>query len=191
MRTVKTLGLRLRKVWIKMRLLLLLSALLAVSIKISGCQGKPSSFLILMRGENVMTQLPTILNRSDIDSNFPYPRYTSRDDDETDKRIELRERGKQVRVIGKYSQVDVRQRPSPPPVYQGHVAIILADRAKVFLHPAWHPNAIRPAEEIARYNHKKVVVVGKMVPEAPESPEGAASLIAPCMLTIDSIELQP
>jgi len=177
-----------------MRLLLLLSAVLAVTIKISGCQGKPSSFLILMRGENVITQLPTILNHSDIDSNFPYPEYTSEDQEETDKRIELRNRGKQVRVIGKYSQVEVSQRPSPspyPPVYKGHVAIILADRAEVFLHPTWYPNAIRPAEEIARYNHKKVVVVGKMVPEAPESPEGAASIIAPCMLTIDSIELQP
>jgi hypothetical protein len=56
-----------------MRLLLLLSALLAVNTTISGCQGRLGGFSILMRGENAMTQLPTILNGSDIESNFPNP----------------------------------------------------------------------------------------------------------------------
>jgi len=166
-----------------------LSALLAVSIKISGCQGKPSSFLILMRGENVMTQLPTILNQSDIESNLPDYMYFY--GEEADKRIEAIERVKQVRVIGKYTQIDARQRPSPPPQYKGIVAIILADDTPVFLQPMWHPDAIRPAEEIARYDNKKVVVVGKMVPKTPKSPEPQAMIIAPCMIKIDSIELEP
>ena len=139
----------------------------------------------------MITRLPTISTYSDIESNFPYPPYESEDEDEIFKRIEVRSSGKQVRVIGKYTQIDARQRPEPPPVYRGHVAIILADRAAVFLHPMWHPSAIRPPEEIARYENKQVVVVGKMVPKTPESPEAVASLIGPCMLTIDSIELVP
>ena len=137
-----------------------------------------------------MTKLPTILNCSDIESKFP-DIYELMGDDEMHQQIEASTRGKQVRVIGKYTQIDARRRKEPPPVYQGHVALILADRTAVFLYPTWHPSAIRPAEEIARYNHKKVVVVGKMVPEAPESPQGAASIIEPCMLTIDSIDLEP
>jgi len=97
-----------------------------------------------------------------------------------------------VRVIGKYARVDVRRRQEPPPVYRGHVALILAEgtaeRTKVFLHPTWHPEAIRPAAEIARYNNRLVVVVGKFVPESPQSPNFAAHPIKPCMLTIDSID---
>ncbi|AFZ10985.1 hypothetical protein Osc7112_6906 (plasmid) [Oscillatoria nigro-viridis PCC 7112] len=172
-----------------MKAILLLSVLLAVTIKISGCQGKPGDFSNLIRGENVITRLPTILNQSDIESNFPRPPYGSGDDDEIDKKIEARTRGKQVRVIGKYTQIDARQRPVPPPVYRGIVVIILADRTAVFLHAMWHPEAIRSAQEIARYDKKQVVVVGKMVPRTPEPPEVQAMIVAPCMLTIDSIEL--
>jgi len=138
-----------------------------------------------------MTQLPTILNHSDIDRNFPDP-YKAVDDDERDKRLEAEKKGKQVRVIGKYTQIQVRQRPVSPPVYEGNVALILAEgTAKegfVFLHPTWHPEAIRPAEEIARYNDRLVVVVGKLVPTTPQSPNAAAHLIGPCILTIDSID---
>ena len=136
----------------------------------------------------MITRLPTISNYSDIESNFPDPPYESEDYDEIFKRIETREEGKQVRVIGKYTQIDARQRPVPPPVYRGIVAIVLADDMPVYLRPMWHSSAIRPAEEIARYDNKQVVVVGKMVPEAPESPEATAMLVGPCMLTIDSIE---
>jgi hypothetical protein len=124
-----------------------------------------------------MTELPTILNSFDIDRNFP---------DSFDSR-----KGKQVRVIGKYTQIEARQRPEPPPVYRGHVALFLAEdtagRAVVFLHPTWHPKAIRPAEEIARYNDQLVVVVGVLVPTTPNSPNFAAHMMGPCMLTIDSI----
>ena len=133
-----------------------------------------------------MTRFPTIVNDSDIESNFPD--YLFMDGDERDKRREARERGKQVRVIGKYTQIDARQRPSPPPVYEGIVAIILADSTAVYLYPMWHPSAIRPAEEIAQYDNKQVVVVGKMVPRTPKSPEPRAMIVGPCMLTIDSID---
>ena len=56
----------------------------------------------------------------------------------------------QVRVTGRYTQIDVRQRPSPPAAYQGHVALVLDDGAKVLLYPVWHREAKRPADEIAR-----------------------------------------
>ncbi|AFZ10986.1 hypothetical protein Osc7112_6907 (plasmid) [Oscillatoria nigro-viridis PCC 7112] len=138
-----------------------------------------------------MTEMPTILNRSDIYRNFPNP-YEAVDDDEINKRAEARKKGKLVRVIGKYTQIDARRRQEPPPVYEGIVALMLAEdtaeRAAVFLHPTCHPEAIRPAQEIAWYNDRLVVVVGRFVPDSPESPNAVAHLVGPCMLTIDSID---
>ena len=46
-----------------------------------------------------MTELPTILNRSDIERNFPDPYDPSVDYDERGRRKVARGKGKQVRVI--------------------------------------------------------------------------------------------
>ncbi|WP_446403492.1 hypothetical protein [Coleofasciculus sp. C1-SOL-03] len=135
-----------------------------------------------------MTELPTILNRTDIEEHFPDP-FDAIDDDEMDERLQARDKGKQVRLIGQYIQVDVRRWPKPPPRYKGHVAVVLEDGTEVFLYPPWHSEAIRSANEITRYNNRGVTVVGKIVPECPKSPQPAASIVAPCMLTIDFINL--
>ncbi|MGB3691998.1 MAG: hypothetical protein WA865_23220 [Spirulinaceae cyanobacterium] len=140
-----------------------------------------------------MTELPTILNGTDIDNNFlTISEAIDRgiyEEDELKKILQARTEGKQVRIIGQYTQVDVRKRPKPPPQYRGNVAVVLEDRRKVYLYPMWHPEAKRPSEEIARYENQQVIIVGKIVPRAPESPEATAMIISPCLLTIDSIEL--
>lgn len=137
-----------------------------------------------------MTQLPTILNDRDLEELFPNP-YQTTNYDERQERKRKRNEGTKVRVIGQYAQVDVRQRQDPPPLYQGHAVVDLEDGAAIFLYPGWHSNAIRPPSEIARYENQRVVVVGTVVPEMPRDPYHpyAASLMGPCLVSIDSIEL--
>ena len=137
-----------------------------------------------------MTQLPTILNRRQLEELFPNP-YKTRNDNERQERRRTRVEGKKVRVIGRYAQVNVRKRQNLPPLYQGHTALQLEDGAAIFLYPGWHPNVSRPQSEIARYENQRVVVVGTVVPETPPDPSHpyAAALIGPCLISIDSIEM--
>ena len=149
-----------------------------------------------LKEERLMTQLPTILNDSDLEELFPNPYdslgpFDSINDEEIDDLLKAETEGKKVRVIGRYAQVDVRKRKDPPPLYQGHALVYLEDRAAIFLYPGWHPNAIRQPEEIARYENQRVVVVGTVVPKMPKNPSYpyAAALIGPCLISIDSIEM--
>jgi hypothetical protein len=95
-----------------------------------------------------------------------------------------------VRLVGKYTQIDVRKRPTAPPRYLGHVAIILEDNSRVLLYPIWHPSTIRPAAEIKQFEGKQVEVIGTLVEEAPENPGDPAmpNLILPCMIEVKSIQ---
>ncbi|HBR73348.1 MAG TPA: histidine kinase [Cyanobacteria bacterium UBA11159] len=143
-----------------------------------------------------MTQLPTILNRRQLEELFPNPYdslgpFDSIDDEEIDELIKAENEGKKVRVIGRYAQVNVQQRQDIPPLYIGHTAVDLEDGSGIFIYPGWHPNAIRSQSEIARYENQRVVVVGTVVPKMPKNPSypNAASLIGPCFLSIDSIEM--
>jgi hypothetical protein len=95
--------------------------------------------------------------------------------------------GKRVRLVGRYIQIDVRMRQVPPPVYNGHVAIALEDQTEVLLYPIWDSQAKRPPEEIARYENLPVAVIGTVLLEAPDSPEDAANLCSPCLVSVESI----
>jgi hypothetical protein len=95
----------------------------------------------------------------------------------------------QVRVIGRYTQIDVRQRPTSEAAYQGHVALVLEDGAKVLLYPVWHREAKRPSGEIARFEDQQVAVVGTIFPRAPSSRDHAANLLLPCLTNITAIEM--
>ena len=97
----------------------------------------------------------------------------------------------QVRLIGRYTQIDIRKRPNTSPVYAGHVAIVLDDGTEVLLYPVWHSEARRPADEITRFDKQRVVVVGTVYPEAPNGSGGAANLLLPCVTEVESIELAP
>lgn len=85
----------------------------------------------------------------------------------------------EVRLIGRYRQIDVRKRQASPPVYSGHVAIVLDDSTAVLLYPIWHSSAKRPAEAIERLVDQRVAVEGTIFPKAPPSPDHAASLVMP------------
>jgi len=95
--------------------------------------------------------------------------------------------GEQVQLIGRYSQIDVRKKPVPPPVYAGNVAIVLDDGIKVLLRAIWSKDAHRSQEEISTFEGHRVIAVGQIFPTAPPNPRGAENLMIPCLFTVDSI----
>lgn len=96
-----------------------------------------------------------------------------------------------MRITGEYRQVDVRYGKYPPPEYEGHVKIVIDDGTGIFFYPPWHSRAIRPSEEIAQFENKRVVVEGKILPKIPPYPYWAASIVAPCLVTIELLEIAP
>ena len=94
-------------------------------------------------------------------------------------------------VQGKYVQVDVRRRPSPPRQLNGHVSIVLSDRTSVSLFPIWHADARRPEEEIAAFEGKQVRVVGTAYYEAPSDPSGGASPMSACVMDVKALTTNP
>src|SRR5215831_2281744 len=85
----------------------------------------------------------------------------------------------EVRVVGRYAEVDVRMRRTPPPHYAGHVAIVLDDETRVLLYPVWDPQARRDQDEIARFAGKRVEATGTLHATAPEGEESVANLQLP------------
>lgn len=117
----------------------------------------------------MMVELPNVLGKADIEE------YAV----------------EQVRLVGRYTQIDARMRREATPVYNGNVALVLDDGTQVLLYPVWHVEAKRPADEIARYENQRVVVVGTIFPKAPASPDNAANLSLPCLTEVESIDLAP
>ncbi|HEX9989537.1 MAG TPA: hypothetical protein VGE45_13800 [Chloroflexia bacterium] len=95
--------------------------------------------------------------------------------------------GQNVRVVGRYTQIDVRKRSTPQPVYNGHASLVLEDGTTVLLEPIWSKASKRPRKEIKRYDGQIVGAVGIILPEAPDSPDEAANLMMPCLTNIQSI----
>lgn len=95
--------------------------------------------------------------------------------------------GERVHLVGRYTQIDARKLRTPPPVYRGHVAIVLSDGTQVLLYPIWFEKALRPPEEIAEFEGHLVAAVGKLFASAPSSPDYAENLMLPCLLAVESI----
>ncbi len=95
--------------------------------------------------------------------------------------------GETVRVVGRYTQIDVRKSRKPPPVYTGHASLVLEDGTTVLLEPTWHKASRRPRREINRYDGQMVSAVGAISSTSPDDPSGAATLIIPCLMNIQSI----
>lgn len=91
-----------------------------------------------------------------------------------------------VVVEGVYEQQDVRMRPSPPePLYEGHVALVLDDGAKVYLGLQQEPEGRRSAEERERFEHQRVRVTGLLFATNP----GPGTVInAPLLADISAVE---
>ena len=95
----------------------------------------------------------------------------------------------QSRVVGRYTQIDVRMNQHPPPRYTGHVAIELDDGTQVLLYPVWDPQAQREDVEITRFEGKRIEVTGKLYTRAPENRDGNANLRIPCIKDLTDIRL--
>ena len=91
-----------------------------------------------------------------------------------------------VTVEGVYEQQDVRMRPpTPEPLYEGHVALVLSDGARVYLYPQQQPEARRSEEERERLEHRTVRATGLLFAR---NPGPGAAIDAPCLADISSIE---
>jgi hypothetical protein len=97
----------------------------------------------------------------------------------------------EVRVVGRYEQVDVRMMALPPPRYAGHVAIVLDDDTRVLLYPVWDQQARRAQDEIARFAGKRVEATGTLHATAPQGEELVANLELPCLTDVRSIRNAP
>ena len=100
------------------------------------------------------------------------------------------EAGQKIRVIGEYQQIDIRRRPTPPVQYRGNAIVILDDGGFISLYPMWHPDAIRPKDEIERFEGRRVIITGRAVSVA-HPPDARGGRIDPSFLSVDSIELAP
>ena len=91
-----------------------------------------------------------------------------------------------VTVEGVYEQQDVRMRPpTPEPLYEGHVALVLSDGTKVFLYPQQKPEALRSEDERARFDHQRVRATGLLYAK---NPGPGAVIDAPCLADVSTIE---
>jgi hypothetical protein len=109
----------------------------------------------------------------------------------TDKNGIQQYEGKKVLLTGKYQQHDIRKnkiRATSPPEYHGDVVIRLDDGTDVLLYPVWHAEKIRPDEEIIKYDNKRVIVHGRIFAIAPDSRQGMANLLMPCITDVEGIE---
>ena len=95
--------------------------------------------------------------------------------------------GSEVAVEGTYEQRDVRMMPFDPDVlYEGHVALVLADGTEVYLYPPDEDAALRSVEERERLEHQRARAVGRLL--ATMATGSAASIDAPCLVDITSVE---
>lgn len=99
--------------------------------------------------------------------------------------------GQDVTVVGVYGLF-----PDQPGIdYTGvprAVRITVDDGVGPFLAPYWHKDAIRPADEVGRFQGKRVRVTGRyhrVQPRNPDDPPHASAMGGPCVHPIESIEL--
>ena len=97
--------------------------------------------------------------------------------------------GQMVRLVGKYTEADVRMKPVGEPKYIGHVSIVLEDNTRIALFPVWKDDARRPKAEVERFKDKKVVVIGTLYQRSPADPRGGASPLSPCLTDIQALYL--
>ncbi len=97
---------------------------------------------------------------------------------------------KDVRVEGRYRQIDLARPTARPQVLLGHAAIELDDGALVLLEPAWERSALRSQAEIARCEGRRVAAYGLLFPAAPPdlSSPGALNPRLPCLGPVTSLE---
>src|SRR5687767_8914507 len=87
-----------------------------------------------------------------------------------------------VTVEGVYEQQDVRMmQVDPAEQFAGHAAIVLSDGERVYLYPQQDAEAIRPADERERFEHRRVRASGLLLPT---NPRDGAVIASPCLIDL-------
>ena len=118
-----------------------------------------------------------------------WPKMSAMKNDPISSLQEIQEvSGRRARLAGVYQQVDLRQKPRPPAVFAGQVALVLDDGAAVYMEPSWSEVALRSSEERSQFEGRRVVVTGVVWAEMPEPPEPLAHVLGPCVSPVEKIE---
>ena len=98
--------------------------------------------------------------------------------------------GKRAEVEGMYHRVDLRMAAEGPAADDELAsAVMLSDRTVVMIEPPSTEAAMRPADEVERFNGEDVVVTGIAHKSAPQEDPHAAGIISPCVSQVESIRL--
>lgn len=93
-------------------------------------------------------------------------------------------------VTGIYRQYDARMKQTPPPRYIGHVQLHLPDGRRVFVEPPWSKEAIRPPEERARCDGKRVsITCDELSQHMPSPPQAMAHPTGACLIGVSVVAL--
>jgi len=95
--------------------------------------------------------------------------------------------GGPARVVGDYVEVDLRQKPKPPPRYLGRAGLRLEDGTLVLLEPGWSQAGLRSPEERRRFAGKRVEATGTIWIEPPRPATPVAYPIMPCLAPVEAL----
>ncbi|WP_028978319.1 hypothetical protein [Sporocytophaga myxococcoides] len=100
--------------------------------------------------------------------------------------------GKDLTVVGTYKPVSLIQKPGKEE-YSGHYKVEVNDTLSIILLPPYNPESKRSADEVQKFEGKRVKVSGtisdKTYMEPPSIQNASLSLSHPCFTEIKSIEL--
>jgi hypothetical protein len=97
--------------------------------------------------------------------------------------------GRAVEAVGVYEAVaKPRKGPPDPSAPRDHAVIVLADGTRVWIEPTHSPSATRSEQERRRLDGRRTRAAGTARRRMPAK---GASLIAPCLQDVRSVELAP
>lgn len=100
--------------------------------------------------------------------------------------------GKELTIAGIYKPACLNQKPGRTE-YNGHYKIEVSDSLSVLLLPPYNPQSKRAADEVSRFEGKKVKVTGyvtdKTFMEEPTLDNAPLTLSLPCFTEIKKIEI--
>lgn len=97
--------------------------------------------------------------------------------------------GETVTLIGRYENLNVNQRADAEPTYTGRIQIVTSDSIGILLET--HDLGLRDETEIKKFLGKKVAVTGVISDNCLAWGNGEmASIVAPCIRNIESIDLE-
>jgi hypothetical protein len=95
--------------------------------------------------------------------------------------------GEPVSLIGKYHATSLTQGLKSRDADADHAVIQMEDGVQVLLEPNWSPASRRDRSERDQFDNRQVSVEGTIHSSCPEASESLASIIGPCITSVQRI----